>query len=152
VFFRYFCRCFIACFKYFILFSDVSKLDRVLHLSPRLSALSPRCHAREGGGSPHWRRAGPTCLKAGVAGETWAGRRGTRNEGQRHGRPDGGLASRRPCCTPVSRARAHSRPSASHVHCNMCNTQSTPSHHEECVERGLRGRFPSRAGWFPGNI
>jgi hypothetical protein len=51
-----------VCFKYFqtyvqLLHLDVSKLDLVLHLFPRLSAVSPRCQAWEastGEGSSHW--------------------------------------------------------------------------------------------------
>jgi hypothetical protein len=39
-----------------LLHLDVSKLDRVLHLPPRLSAVLPHYQAREDGGGPHWRR------------------------------------------------------------------------------------------------
>ena len=60
--FKYFWKCFRRMFQIFHLFSDVccvllhldaSKLDRVLHLPPRLSAFSPWCQAREGEGEAH---------------------------------------------------------------------------------------------------
>jgi hypothetical protein len=58
----------------YLLHLDVSKLDRALLLPSRLSDVSPRCQVREGGGSPYWRRAGPTCFCGGsrqdVGGQT----------------------------------------------------------------------------------
>jgi hypothetical protein len=66
----------------YLLHLDVSKLDRALLLPPRLSDVSPRCQVWEGGGSPHWRRAGLTCF-AGVVDEMWAGRCRTRDGRQR---------------------------------------------------------------------
>jgi hypothetical protein len=50
---------------------NVLKLDRVLHLPPRSFAVSSRCQAR----------ADPTCLRAGAASETWAGRHRMRDGG-----------------------------------------------------------------------
>jgi hypothetical protein len=56
--FKCFCKCFRHMFQMFYLFSDIcyrllhldiSKLDRGLHLPPRLSAVSPRYQAWEGG-------------------------------------------------------------------------------------------------------
>jgi hypothetical protein len=56
-----------------LLYLDVSKLDRVLHLPPRISIVLPRCQAREDRGGPQWRGWAPrTCLRAGVAGERQA--------------------------------------------------------------------------------
>ena len=53
----------LICFQTYvtIVASDILKLDRVLHLPPRLSAVSPRCQAWEGGGGggPHWRGRAP---------------------------------------------------------------------------------------------
>jgi len=60
-----------------LLHLDVSKLDRVLHIPPRLSAISPRCQTREGGGGPQWRgRALRACGRAQHArrGQAGAGR------------------------------------------------------------------------------
>jgi hypothetical protein len=59
---------------------DVSKLDQVLHLPTCLSVVSPWCQAREDIDGPHW-RGRPHMLAGGAAGETWAGRRGTRDGG-----------------------------------------------------------------------
>jgi hypothetical protein len=58
-----------------LLHLDVSKLDRVLHLPPRLCVVSPRWSAGRGRQSPlAW--GGPYGL-AGAADEMWVGRRGT---------------------------------------------------------------------------
>jgi len=73
-----------ARFKCFICFSrmlqllhlNISKLDRVLHLSPRLSTVLPRYQAREAKGGPHWR--GQTQHACG------------RMQQARHGRADAG--------------------------------------------------------------
>jgi len=62
--FKCFCKCFGCMIQIFVLLQllhlGVSKLDRVLHLPPRLSAVSP-------------------CLRAGATGETWTGRHETRD-------------------------------------------------------------------------
>jgi hypothetical protein len=48
----------------YLLRLDVSTLDRVLYLPHRLSAVLPRCQAREDGDSPHWRgRALCACVQ-----------------------------------------------------------------------------------------
>jgi hypothetical protein len=70
-----------------LLHLDISKLDWVLQLPPRLSAVSPRCQTQEGGGGPH----------------VLACARNGRDVGGRHGMREGGsgagsrqeLASRR---------------------------------------------------------
>ena len=46
-----------------LLHLDVSKLDRVLHLSPRLFAASPQCQAWEDGGNPHWHGQAPRACR-----------------------------------------------------------------------------------------
>ena len=72
-----------------LLHLDVSKLDRVLYLSPRFSAVSPWCQTREGGGGPHWLEGRRSTRD--VGGQAQDARRG-----KWRGRPDSGLASRHP--------------------------------------------------------
>ena len=51
-----------------LLHLNVSKLDRVLYLSPRISVVSPRCQTQKasaGGGGPHWHGQAPrACERA----------------------------------------------------------------------------------------
>ena len=48
-----------------LLYLNVSKLDQVLHLPPRLSAVSPRCQARKDRDSPPCRARGSHVLVGG---------------------------------------------------------------------------------------
>jgi hypothetical protein len=61
-----------------LLHLDVSKLDRVLQLPPRLSAVSPQCQARKtsaSGGGPYWRRRAPRACGRAQQARHGAGRR-----------------------------------------------------------------------------
>ena len=73
-----------------LLHLDVSKLDQVLYLPPRISTVSPRCQAREDRGGPHWRGQAPHAC--GQAQQTRRGSvgAGLEKRGQQHGRLDGG--------------------------------------------------------------
>jgi hypothetical protein len=90
VFFKCFCKCLRHMFHLFsniccnLLHLDVSKLDRVLLLPPRLSAISPRCQVREGGGDPTG-ASGPHMLagkhnRRDIGRQAWYSRGGQRHE------------------------------------------------------------------------
>jgi hypothetical protein len=88
-----------------LLHLDISKLDRVLHLPPRLFTISPLCQAQEasiGRGGPHWHGRAPyVCERAqqAIRGQTGAGCR-TGVVAWASGR---GIASGHPGASHVSR-------------------------------------------------
>jgi hypothetical protein len=113
-----------ACFKCFIYFKTISSVASLSSPFFCLALVS---------GAERWRRCplvwiGPTCLRAGTASETWAGRHGKREGEQRRSCPNGGLAA--------VRARASHTLSSS-----SCSCRSVLNSHAGVQTRRSTRRF-----------